>query len=125
MTKAKRVEYTDVNRELQKVISDGKVVLGARETKKALRREDAKLVIHASNCPQSLRYEFKELCEEAGVPLYEYHANSRELGLACGKPYSVASLCVVDTEGTDILKVLASSSASSSSKVSGSGSDER
>ena len=121
MTKPKRVEYADVNRELQKVISDGKVVLGARETKKALRRRDAKLVIHASNCPQSLKYEIKELCEEAGVPIHEYHANSIELGLACGKPYSVASLCVLDTGGTDILRVLASSKVSGS----GSGSDER
>ena len=98
-------------------MSDGKVVLGARETKKALRRADAKLVIHASNCPQSLRYEIKELCDKAGVPIHAYHADSRELGLACGKPYSVASLCVLDTGGTDILRVLASS------KVSGS--DER
>jgi len=123
MTKAKRIEYADVNRELQKVMSDGKVVLGARETKKALKRGDAKLVIHASNCPQSLRYEIKELCDKAGVPIHAYHADSRELGLACGKPYSVASLCVVDAGGTDILEVIAASSSSSLSKSSGS--DER
>ena len=123
MTKAKRIEYADVNRELQKVMNDGKVVLGARETKKALKRGDAKLVIHASNCPQSLRYEIKELCDKAGVPIHAYHADSLELGLACGKPYSVASLCVIDTGGTDILEVFAASSSSSLSKSSGS--DER
>ncbi len=108
MTKSKKVEHSELIRELQKVVNEGKVVLGARETKKALKRGDAKLVIHASNCPVELSMEFKELCEKAGVPIHEYHANSIELGLTCGKPYSVASLCVLDTGDTEILQILES-----------------
>ncbi len=108
MTKSKKPEYSGVNRELQKVMSEGKMILGARETEKALRRGEAKLVIHASNCPHELRARLKKLCEDADVPFHEYRASSVELGLACGKPYSVASLCVVDTGGTDILRLLTS-----------------
>ncbi len=106
MTKSKKVEHSELIRELQKVVNEGKVVLGARETKKALKRGDAKLVIHASNCP--LSDDLKELCEKGGVPIHEYHANSIELGLTCGKPYSVASLCVLDLGDTDLLRVLES-----------------
>ncbi len=108
MTKSKKVEHSGLIRELQKVITEGKVVLGARETKKALKRGEAKLVIHASNCPGELRRDFKELCEKSRVPIHEYHANSIELGLTCGKPYSVASLCVIDTGGTEILRAVES-----------------
>ena len=110
MAKTKRdsVELSDVNRELQKVVNSGKMLIGAKETIKALRRKDAKIVIHASNCPEEIKEEFKDIDkkEKKKIALYEYPANSLELGLACGKPYSIASLCITDTGESEILRLL-------------------
>ncbi len=112
MAKTKRgsVELSDVNRELQKVVNSGKIRIGAKETIKALRRKEAKIVIHASNCPEEIKEEFKDIDknEKEKIALYEYPANSLELGLACGKPYSIASLCITDTGGSEILRLLTS-----------------
>jgi len=114
MAKAKRksVELSDVNRELQKVISSGKVLIGSKETIKTLRRRGkrAKIAIHASNCPEAIKEELKEIGKKKNkeLAIYEYPANSLELGLTCGKPYSIASLCIVDTGESEILRLLSS-----------------
>lgn len=108
MAKAKKglVELSDVNRELQKVVSSGKILLGSKETIKALRRKGAKIVIHASNCPEEIKKVFKDKRENGEITIYEYPANSFELGLACGKPYAVASLCITETGASEILRLL-------------------
>ncbi|MHC1600216.1 MAG: 50S ribosomal protein L30e [Candidatus Methanospirareceae archaeon] len=112
MAKAKRgsVELSDVNRELQKVLSKGKVLIGLKETIKALKSKEAKIIIHASNCPDKIKRVFAD--DDTGgngdLTIYEYPANSIELGLACGKPYSIASLCVTDTGDSEILRLLTS-----------------
>jgi len=106
MRKTKRgsTELLDMNRELQKVVNGGKMLMGAKETVKALRRKEAKLVIHASNCPEELKEKFKDGDETKEIIIYEYPANSLELGLACGKPYTIASLCITDPGESEILR---------------------
>jgi large subunit ribosomal protein L30e len=111
MAKAKKglVELSDVNRELQKVVSSGKILIGSKETIKALGRKGAKIVIHASNCPEEIKQVFKDRYEKENgeITIYEYPANSLELGLACGKPYAIASLCITETGTSEILRILA------------------
>ncbi|MDI6811078.1 MAG: 50S ribosomal protein L30e [archaeon] len=108
MAKAKKgsVELSDVNRELQKVVSSGKILIGSKETIKALRGRGAKIVIHASNCPEEIKKVFNDKKENGEITIYEYPANSLELGLACGKPYAIASLCITDTGASEILRLL-------------------
>ena len=108
MAKAKKgsVELSDVNRELQKVVSSGEILIGSKETIKALRRKGAKIVIHASNCPEEIKKVFNDKKENGEITIYEYPANSLELGLACGKPYAIASLCITDTGASEILRLL-------------------
>ncbi len=109
MAKTKRgsTELADVNRELQKVVNGGELLIGAKETVKALKRKEAKLVIYASNCPEELRDKFKDADsgEAEEVSYYKYPANSLELGLACGKPYSIASLCITDAGESELLRL--------------------
>jgi len=109
MAKAKKglIELSDVNRELQKVVSSGKMLIGSKETIKALRRKEAKIVIHASNCPEEIKRVFNDKKENGEITIYEYPANSLELGLACGKPYAIASLCITETGASEILRILA------------------
>ncbi len=110
MAKPKRssVELSALNRELQKVLDNGKMLIGSREAIKAVMRNEAKIIIHASNCPEEIKRSFEGTSkkENGELTVYEYPANSLELGLACGKPYPVASLCITDTENSEILKLL-------------------
>ncbi|HUV80236.1 MAG TPA: 50S ribosomal protein L30e [Candidatus Bathyarchaeia archaeon] len=110
MAKAKKssVALSDVNRELQKVLNKGKVLIGSKETIKAFMRNEAKIIIHASNCPEDIKSVFgdADIEENGELTIYEYPANSLELGLACGKPYPVASLCITDTGDSEILRLL-------------------
>lgn len=107
MAKAKKgsVELSDVNRELQKVLKNGKVLIGSKETRKAFMRNEAKIIIHASNCPEKIKRVFED-ADRGERTIYEYPANSLELGLACGKPYSIASLCITNTGDSEILRLL-------------------
>jgi len=107
-TKKSMVELADMNRELKKVVDSGKILIGSRETIKALRRKEAKLIIYASNCPEEIKRVFAERDEKRNgeMTIYDYPANSFELGLACGKPYPIASLCITDPGDSGILRLL-------------------
>ncbi|MHC1635865.1 MAG: 50S ribosomal protein L30e [Candidatus Methanospirareceae archaeon] len=104
MVKKQLVEISGINRELREAMKTGKVKIGSRETIKAIKKKEAKIVIYSSNCPEEIKKEFMNVDED--VIVYEYPANSVELGLVCGKPYSVASLCIIDVGTSEILQVL-------------------
>ncbi|MHC1567201.1 MAG: 50S ribosomal protein L30e [Candidatus Syntropharchaeia archaeon] len=91
----------DLDRRLRTVIKTGKVVIGSRETLKMVRNGKAKLVIVASNCPEEVRREIGE------VTVFEYPGKNTELGPACGKPFAISALAVIDSgdfEISDFLK---------------------
>jgi large subunit ribosomal protein L30e len=102
------LELADVNRELKKVVDSGKVLIGSKETIKALRRKEAKLILYASNCPEEIKRVFTERDEKGNgdLTIYDYPADSFELGLACGKPYPIASLCITNPGESEILRLL-------------------
>ena len=114
MAKAKQkaergtIVLSDVHRELQKVLHRGEVLLGSKETVKAVLNDEARVVIHASKCPERVKQIFADAARNGDEDLivYEYPANSLELGLACGKPYSIASLCIIDPSDSAIVHVL-------------------
>ncbi|MDF2955900.1 50S ribosomal protein L30e [Candidatus Alkanophaga liquidiphilum] len=89
----------DVNRELQIAIRTGTVLMGTKQTLKALESGKGKLVIYAANCPVEVKEKMKAFQEIA----YEYPGTNMELGRACGKPFSVAALCVIDSGESEIL----------------------
>lgn len=101
-------ELAEVNRELLKALSTGTVLLGSKETIKACKEKAAKVIIHAANCPPAIRGEIAALGGTGGAEplIYDYPANSLELGLACGKPYAVASACITEPGDSEIVRLL-------------------
>ncbi len=85
----------DVEKILKKALK-GKVYLGSKRTIKALKRKEAKLVIISSNCPKKIKEKIEKY--KGDVPVLVYPGTNMELGAACGKPFSVASLVVIDAE---------------------------
>ncbi len=83
---------------LRQAIETGQVVLGLRQVRRALQADQVHLVIRASNCPD----EFLGATED--VPIEEFPGSNVELGAACGKPFSVSTVAVLDPGRSKILK---------------------
>ncbi|MEM2934356.1 MAG: 50S ribosomal protein L30e [Methanocellales archaeon] len=92
----------ELNRALQTAIKTGNVKIGSRETIKVALKGEAKLVILAKNCPVKIRNQLKEL----KLPIYEYPGQSPDLGLACGLPYTITALAIIEPGESEILSLL-------------------
>ena len=95
----------DVNRALRSATQTGNVVLGLNESLKTILSKKAKLVVLADNAPESAVAQIQAAVDKAKVPIYNFQGKNTELGPACGKPYSVAVLSVVDAGDSDVLQL--------------------
>lgn len=89
----------DINRALRLAISTGVVTLGKQQAFKAISEKQAKLLILASNCPRQVLMEARS----AKTPSYRFRGNSVELGAACGKPFSISTVTIIDEGNSEIL----------------------
>ena len=87
----------DLNRALRTAAKTGEVQFGIAQAKKAIDTSQGKLIIIASNCPAP------ELKDQSAIPVVEFPGNNRELGTACGKPFSVSVVTVITPGDSQIL----------------------
>ena len=81
----------------------GKVRIGLSETMESAREKRARLLIVAKSCPEpkltgERRFDNK-------IPIYHYDGTAVELGAACGKPFPISALAVVDPGSSAILSL--------------------
>ena len=95
----------DVNRALRSAAQTGTIVLGLNESLRMILEKKAKLVVLADNAPEVAVAQVNAAVEKAKVPVYKYQGKNTELGPACGKPYSVAVLSVVEAGDSDVLQL--------------------
>lgn len=88
---------TDINKVLRSVLSTGKVVLGTKQTLDAVKGGKAQVVVLSLNCPEKIANSIK------GVPVINYLGTGVDLGVACGKPFSIAALAVLEAGESEIL----------------------
>lgn len=93
----------DIQRALRNVVSTGKVFLGSHQARKAIDSGEAKLVVLADGSPDMET--IRQLAQKKGVPFYEYGGLGTELGPACGKPFAVSALTVLDAGESDIMQL--------------------
>ncbi|HNQ32736.1 MAG TPA: 50S ribosomal protein L30e [Methanoculleus sp.] len=89
----------DFNASLRKAVKTGTVFLGQNKTRECIEEGRARLVVVAKNSPESV----KNLVNEIDIPVYVYEGSSVQLGKACGMPYVVSALAVVEPGESDIL----------------------
>ena len=89
----------DINKALRSAIETGKVHVGARESCKAADAGTAKLVIISSNCPEETTNQVKE----SKIPVHSFSGNNAVLGAACGKPFPVSVVAILDGGKSDVL----------------------
>ena len=93
----------DVQRSLRTVIATGKVLIGADQTAKAVEKGQAKMVILATNAPNAQL--LRDAAAKKRVPIYAFEGMGTELGPACGKPFAISALAVLDAGTSDVLQL--------------------
>ncbi len=98
----------DLERSIRLAVDSGKVTLGSQRSIQHALRGDGKLVIVASNCPESAAEDLKHYCALSDIRLVKFKGTSIELGTVCGKPFPVSALCVIEAGDSDIFDAAAS-----------------
>jgi large subunit ribosomal protein L30e len=93
----------DVQRSLRTVIATGKVLIGSDQTAKAVEGGKCKLVILATNAPNGDK--IREAAQKKRVPIYAFEGMGTALGPACGKPFAISALAILDAGTSDVLQL--------------------
>ncbi len=93
----------DVDKAIATAVKTGKVVFGANEAITSAKAGKAKLVLIASNSPAQLREDLEYYGKISKVPIIAYKGNNVDLGMACGKRFTVATLTVKEAGDSNIL----------------------
>ncbi len=86
----------DIARALKTAATTGDVRFGLAETKKSIKKGEARLVVVANNCPEQIA-----VGQNPKVLVFE--GTNVELGSACGKPFAIAALAIVNPGESNIL----------------------
>lgn len=89
----------DEARALKVAVDTGKVILGSRRVRRAAKEKRARLIVLASNCPDA------DLKGLTGVKVHTFPGTNVELGAACGKPFAVSAVAIVDPGESKILSI--------------------
>ncbi len=93
----------DVQRSLRTVIATGSVVIGADQTQKKVAGGEAKLVVLANNCLHGDA--IRDAANAKNIPVYDFKGMGTSLGPACGKPFAISALAVLDAGESDVLQL--------------------
>ncbi len=97
----------DLNASIRMAVDTGKTTLGSEKAKKLALHGEAKAIIVARNCPVSVKQDILHYALLARVQIIEFKGTSIELGVACGKPFPVSALSIIEPGNSDVLKITA------------------
>ena len=89
----------DLNKALRLAINTGVVHLGSKQSSRAVDSGSAKLIILASNCPE----ETVNFVKDGKIPVHSLSGNNSVLGAACGKPFPISVVTILDGGKSDVL----------------------
>jgi len=90
----------DLNHALKVALETGKVRLGLTETRDAAAAKKARLLIVAKSCPDE---KLKSDRTVGKIPVYHFDGTAVELGQACGKPFPISAMAILDPGSSAIL----------------------
>ena len=76
--------------DIVKNIKTGKLLIGSKQTIKALRKGEITKVFLASNCPEMIVDDLTHYCDLASVAVEKLNVACDELGTVCKKPFLVS-----------------------------------
>ena len=76
--------------ELRKHVQGSKLVIGTAEVMKLLKHNRLAKVFVASNCPSSVKDDFRHYSAMSDCEVMELQIPNDELGVLCKKPFSIS-----------------------------------
>jgi large subunit ribosomal protein L30e len=92
----------DLAHALKVALETGKVEIGLTETLAAAEGKRARLLIVARTCPHPKLTKERAMGK---VPIYHYEGTAVELGQACGRPFPISAMAILDPGSSAILSL--------------------
>src|SRR6056300_1029714 len=92
-----------MNSRLKLVMKSGKAILGYKHSMKDLRKNKAKMILIASNCPHLRKSEVEYMAMLAKVQVHHYSGDNTALGTACGKFFNCSVIYIINGDDSEIL----------------------
>ena len=96
---------SSVDHELRMALRTGRVQLGSKVAIRELRRGRARMAIISSNCQAKTREEIETHGKLSNIPVLNHQKDSIDLGVLCGKPFSVSVIVINDPGDSKILEL--------------------
>lgn len=88
----------DLNKTIKEAVKDNRVVFGYKSVIKEIKTGKPKLVVHSNNLPSDKLENILHNSKISKITVEEYPKDNLELGLVCGKPFSVSVLAIKGSE---------------------------
>jgi len=88
----------DLKKIIKDAIKDNRVTLGYDRVIKEIKTKKPKTVIHANNIPKDKLENIIHNSKLVKIDVREYPGDNVNLGLFCGKPFSVSVLAIKGSE---------------------------
>jgi large subunit ribosomal protein L30e len=90
----------DLAHALKVALETGTVRIGLTETKDAAASKKARLLIIAKTCPDAKLRSERAIGK---IPIYHYDGTAVDLGQACGRPFPISAMAILDPGSSAIL----------------------
>ncbi len=90
----------DLAHALKVALETGTVRLGLEETRRAAHEKKARLLIVSRTCPDATLIGQRAVGK---IPIYHYDGTAVDLGQACGRPFPISAMAIVDPGSSAIL----------------------
>ena len=83
-----------IEKTIKEKMKQEKVLLGYKSVMKSLKTSRPEVIVYANNLPDERRKMLEHNAKISNVEIKEYPNDSVNLGLVCGKPFSVSVLAI-------------------------------
>jgi large subunit ribosomal protein L30e len=90
----------DLAHALKVALETGTVRIGLSETLDATKSKKARLLIVAKTCPDPMLTKERAVGK---IPVYHFAGTAVELGQACGRPFPISAMAILDPGSSAIL----------------------
>jgi large subunit ribosomal protein L30e len=93
----------DMSNDIRLAVDSGEAIFGINKASQAIISRKAKIVIVASKNKGDRVGDVMHLAKLADIKVQVFEGTPMDLGVVCGKPYSVSTLSIVDPGNSNIL----------------------
>ena len=81
--------------DLKSALKENKVILGSKRTIKYLKLGKVKMIVISNNCPDNVKKDLEHYTKLTGINLGNFDGTAKQLGIVCGKPFSIATIAIL------------------------------